>query len=192
MALTTAALIKANFETGDRPTAANFVDMIDTSNKFITAEATSATIAVTKDTDYAVPAISQPAGSYLWNVSFIPAGNIVTAGNDGDDLDFEIGTAASGGEIVALSALLDDGGSALTWTANFPVSPILNGEGRDANYLSGTGGAAAGIATSEAVAFAATGYSAAARDLHVNFRAKGADLATAATTIKVYMTFMVA
>ncbi len=192
MALTTAALIKANFETGDRPTAANFVDMIDTSNKFITAEATSATIAVTKDTDYAVPAISQPAGSYLWNVSFIPAGNIVTAGNDGDDLDFEIGTAASGGEIVALSALLDDGGSALTWTANFPVSPILNGEGRDANYLSGTGGAAAGIATSEAVAFAATGYSAAARDLHVNFRANTNNLATAATTIKVYMTFMMA
>ena len=89
MALSTATAIKANFETGDRPTAANFEDLIDTSNKFITAEATSATIAVTKDTDYAVPAISQPAGSYIWEVSFISAGNIVTAGGSGDDLDFQ-------------------------------------------------------------------------------------------------------
>ena len=43
MALSTATAIKANFETGDRPTAANFEDLIDTSNKFITAEAASAT-----------------------------------------------------------------------------------------------------------------------------------------------------
>ena len=192
MALTTNSTLKGYFNAGDEPTEANFADLIDTSNKFITVEATSAAIAVTKDADYAVPAISQPAGTYLWNVTMIPAGNIVTAGNNGDDLDFEIGTAASGGQIVALTALLDDGGAALTWTANFPISPILNGEGRDANYLSGTGGAAAGIATSEATAFAATGYSAAARDLHVNFRANTNNLATAATTVKVYMTFMVA
>ena len=192
MALHTATTLKTYFNTGDKPTEAQFADLIDTSNKFITAEATSATIAVTKDTDYAVPAISQPAGTYLWNVTMIPAGNIVTAGASGDDLDFEIGTSASGGQIVALTALLDDGGSALTWTANFPISPILNGAGRDANYLSGTEGAAAGIATSEATAFAATGYSAAARDLHVNFRANTNNLATAATTVKVYMTFMVA
>ena len=192
MALVTTTALKGYFNAGDEPTEANFADLIDTSNKFITAEATSATINVTDDTDYAVPAISQPAGTYLWNVTFIPAGNLVTAGGSGNDLDFEIGTAASGGEIVALTALLDDGGGAVTWTANFPLSPILNGAGRDANYASGTEGAAAGVATSEAVAFAATGYSAAARDLHVNFRAQGADLATAATTIKVYMTFMVA
>ena len=187
MALTTSTTLKTYFNTGDQPTEANFVDLIDTSNKFITAEATSATIAVTKDTDYAVPAISQPAGSYLWNVTFIPAGNIVTAGASGDDLDFEIGTAASGGQIVALTALLDDGGSALTWTANIPITPIIGGAGRPANYTAGMG-----VATSEATALAATGYSAAARDLHVNFRANTHNLATAATTIKVYMTFLIA
>ena len=126
MALVTSSTLKGYFEKGDKPTQTQFVDLIDTSNKFITAEATSATIAVTDDTDYAVPAISQPAGTYLWNVTFIPAGNLVTAGGSGNDLDFEIGTAASGGEIVALTALLDDGGSAVTWTANFPLSPILN------------------------------------------------------------------
>ena len=192
MALTTSTTLKTYFNTGDQPTEAQFVNLIDTSNKFITAEATSATIAVADDTNYAVPAIAQPAGSYIWNVTFIPAGNIVTGGSSGNDLDFSIGTAAAGAQLCALKAILDDGGSALTWTANFPASPFLNGEARDANYLSGTGGAAAGIATSEATAWAATPYSAAARDIHVTFRAQGADLGTAATTIKTYITFMIA
>tara|TARA_R110002167_G_scaffold106766_2_gene273543 strand:+ start:290 stop:853 length:564 start_codon:yes stop_codon:yes gene_type:complete len=187
MALQTNTTLKTYFNTGDQPTEAQFADLIDTSNKFITAEATSATIAVTDDTDYAVPAISQPAGTYLWEVSFISAGNIVTAGSSGNDLQFEIGTAASGGQIVALTDLLADGGAAVTMTATEPVTPIIGGAGRPDNYAVG-----AGVATSTGVTFAATGYSAAARDLHVNFRAKGADLATAATTIKVYMTFMVA
>jgi hypothetical protein len=159
--------------------------------KTISKTATSATIAVTDDTDYAVPAISQPAGTFLKDVIFINAGNIVTAGSSGNDLDFEIGTAASGGQIVALTALLDDGGSAVTWTANTPLFVIVNGEGVAANQFATTGvGPKGGPATTEAIVLAAATYSATARDLHVNFRANGADLTTAATTVKVIMTFM--
>ena len=163
----------------------------DSAYKLTSATATSTTIAVTDDTDYAVPAISQPAGTILKDVIFIPAGNIVTAGSSGNDFDFEIGTAASGGQIVALTAICDDGGSAVTWTANTPLWVIANGEGVAANQFATTGvGPKGGPATTEAIVLAAATYSATARDLHVNFRAQGADLATAATTIKVIMTFM--
>tara|TARA_R110001592_G_C12850737_1_gene721830 strand:- start:49 stop:699 length:651 start_codon:yes stop_codon:yes gene_type:complete len=158
--------------------------------QLISKTATSATIAVTDDTDYAVPAITQPAGTFLKDVIFLNAGNIVTAGSSGNDLDFEIGTAASGGQIVALTALLDDGGAAVTWTANTPLFVIANGEGVAANQFATTGvGPKGGPATTEAIVLAGATYSSAARDLHVNFRANGADLTTAATTVKVIMVF---
>ena len=159
--------------------------------KVTSATATSATIAVTKDADYAVSAIEQPAGTVLKDVIFIPAGDIVTAGASGDDLDFEIGTAASGGQIVALTALLDDGGSAVTWSGNVPLWVIENSHGHAANHFATAGiGPLGGPATSEAIVVAGALYSASARDLHVNFRANTHDLATAATTIKVIMTFL--
>ena len=155
--------------------------------KMTSATATSATIAVTDDTDYAVPAISQPAGTTIKDVIFIPAGNIVTAGSSGNDLQFEIGTAASGGQLIALTDIMADGGGAVTWTANVPLYVVNGGVGAAANDFARTG---AGPATNDAVDPAATFYSAAARDIHVNFRAKGADLTTAATTIKVIITFL--
>ena len=164
------------------------------SQEIISKTAVSATIAVTKDTDYAVPAIEQPAGTIIKDVIFIPAGNIVTAGGSGDDLDFEIGTAASGGQLVALTALLDDGGSAVTWTAKSPLHVIRDSNGHAANaFAAGTtnlAGVFGGPATSEAIAIAATLYSATARDIHVNFRANTHNLATAATTVRVIMNFM--
>ena len=153
--------------------------------------ATSATIAVTKDVDYAVPAISQPGGTTIKDVILIPAGNIVTAGASGDDFDVEIGTAASGGQLLALTAILDDGSSAVTWVANVPLYIINDSHGHAANHFATTGiGPLGGPATSEAIAPAAALYSATARDIHVNFRANTHDLATAATTIKVIMTFL--
>tara|TARA_R100000008_G_scaffold72611_1_gene50868 strand:+ start:17 stop:592 length:576 start_codon:yes stop_codon:yes gene_type:complete len=159
--------------------------------KMTSATATSTTIAVTDDTDYAVPAITQPAGTTLKDVIFIPAGNIVTGGSSGNDLDFEIGTSASGNQIVALTALLDDGGSAVTWVANTPLYVIENSHGHAANHFADGGiGPKGGPATSEAIVVAGALYSATARDLHVNFRPTGADLATAATTVKVIMTFL--
>jgi hypothetical protein len=159
--------------------------------EIISKTAVSATIAVTKDTDYAVPAIEQPAGTFLKDVIFLNAGNIVTAGASGDDLDFEIGTAASGGQIVALTALLDDGGSAVTWTANTPLFVVRDGMGLAANQFATTGvGPKGGPATTEAIVLAGATYSSAARDLHVNFRANTHNLATAATTVRVIMNFM--
>tara|TARA_R100001082_G_C4309434_1_gene136069 strand:- start:54 stop:668 length:615 start_codon:yes stop_codon:yes gene_type:complete len=158
----------------------------DGSFKTIAKTATSATIAVTDDTDYAVPAISQPAGTTIKDVIFIPAGNLVTAGSSGNDLQFEIGTSASGGQLIALTDVMADGGGAVTWTANVPLYVVNGGVGAAANDFARTG---AGPATNDAVDPAATFYSAAARDIHVNFRAKGADLATAATTVKVIMVF---
>ena len=171
-------------ETDNTFTGANTYGEVS-SLKMISKTATSATIAVTDDTDYAVPAISQPAGTVIWDIILIPAGNIVTGGSSGNDFDMEIGTAASGAQLMVLKALLDDGGSAITWTANYPIMPIMNGAGRPANYAIGST-----VATSEATIWAGTPYSAAARDVHINFRPGGADLATAATTIKVIMTFL--
>ena len=132
------------------------------SQEIISKTAVSATIAVTKDTDYAVPAIEQPA--------------------------------ASGGQLVALTALLDDGGSAVTWTAKSPLHVIRDSNGHAANaFAAGTtnlAGVFGGPATSEAISIAATLYSATARDIHVNFRANTHNLATAATTVRVIMNFM--
>jgi hypothetical protein len=153
--------------------------------------ATSATIAVTHSTDYAVPAIEQPAGTILKDVIFINAGDLVTNGSSGNDLDFDIGTSAAGAQIVALTALLDDGGGAVTWTANVPLWVIANGEGVAANQFATTGvGPKGGPATTEAIVLAAATYSATARDLHVNFRPHTGNMTTAATTVKVIMTFL--
>jgi hypothetical protein len=153
--------------------------------------ATSGTIAVTHSTNNAVSAITQPAGTILKDVIFINAGDFVTNGSSGNDFDFDIGTSAAGAQIVALTALLDDGGSAVTWTANVPLYVIANGEGVAANQFATTGvGPKGGPATTEAIVLAAATYSAAARDLHVNFRPNTGDMTTAATTIKVIMTFL--
>ena len=148
---------------------------------------TTGTIAVTKNTNNAV-SVSQPAGTYVKELICIPAGNIVTAGSSGNDFDVSIGTDANGEQILALKALLDDGGSAVTWAANTPLQLIHNGKGAGAQHFATIPG---GPATNEALDLSATTYSASARTLHLNFKApnSGADLATAATTIKVIAVF---
>ena len=148
---------------------------------------TTGTIAVTKNTNNAV-SVSQPAGTYVKELICIPAGNIETAGSAGNDLDVSIGTTANGVEILALKALLDDGGSAVTWAANTPLQLIHNGKGAGANHFATIPGAPD---TNEALDLTATTFSATARTLHLNFKApaSGADLATADTTIKVIAVF---
>ena len=81
--------------------------------------ATTGTIAVTADATYDV-SFTQPADTIIRNLIAIPAGNIVTAGASGDDVDFDLGTAAGGGQIIDEEAILDDGGSAVTWSAMHP------------------------------------------------------------------------
>ena len=91
-------------------------------------EVTTGTIAVTDDTNTDV-SFTQPAGTIIRNLIAIPAGNIVTGGSSGNDLDFSLGTAAGGGQIIATEAILDDGGSAVTWAANAPLYLIQNSHG---------------------------------------------------------------
>jgi|TARA_B110000093_G_scaffold170575_1_gene199731 hypothetical protein len=152
---------------------------------------TTATIAVTDDTNTDV-SFTQPAGTIIRNLIAIPAGNIVTGGSSGNDVDFSLGTAAGGGQIIATEAILDDGGSAVTWAANAPLYLIKDSHGHGANAFvttSVTAGVVGGPATSEAIVIASTLYSAADRTLHARLTPIGADLATAATTVKYVVQF---
>jgi len=154
--------------------------------------ATTGTIAVTADATYDV-SFTQPADTIIRSLIAIPAGNIVTAGASGDDVDFDLGTAAGGGQIIDEEAILDDGGAAVTWTANAPLYIIQNSHGHGANAFVGTGvtaGVVGGPATSEAIVIASTLYSAAARTLHARLKPLANDLATAATTVTYLVEFL--
>ena len=153
---------------------------------------TTGTIAVTADTNTDV-SFTQPADTIIRNLIAIPAGNIVTAGASGDDVDFDLGTSAGGGQIIDQKAILDDGGSAVTWTANAPLYIIQNSHGHAANAFvstSVTAGVVGGPATSEAIVIASTLYSAAARTLHARLTPLANNLATAATTVTYLVEFL--
>ena len=153
---------------------------------------TTGTIAVTAGANTDVN-FTQPADTILRNLIAIPAGNIVTAGASGDDVDFSLGTSSGGAQLVATEAILDDGGSAVTWTANAPLYLIQDSHGHAANAFVGTGvtaGVVGGPATSEAIVIAATLYSASARTLYGRLTPIGADLATAATTVTFLVEFL--
>ena len=153
---------------------------------------TTGTIAVTDDTNTDV-SFTQPADTILRNLIAIPAGNIVTAGGSGNDVDFSLGTSSGGAQLVATEAILDDGGSAVTWTANAPLYLIQDSHGHAANAFvstSVTAGVVGGPATSEAIVIAATLYSASARTLYARLTPIGADLATAATTVTFLAEFL--
>ena len=173
-------------KTGDVRELADRVDLTNPDEEVTTTnevKVTTGTIAVTDDTNTIVT-IPQPAGTVLMNLIAYPAGNLVTAGSSGNDLDVFIGTASAGAQLLAATALLDDGGAAVTWTANVPLFLIENAHGKAANQFATTGvGPKGGPATTEAVVIAGALYSAAARNIFVTSRPIGADLATAATTV---------
>ena len=153
---------------------------------------TTGTIAVTADATYDV-SFTQPADTILRNLIAIPAGNIVTAGASGDDVDFDLGTAAGGGQLVDEKAILDDGGSAVTWVANAPLYIIQDSHGHAANAFLTTAvsaGIVGGPATSEAIVIAATLYSASARTLYARLKPLANDLATGATTVTYLVEFL--
>ena len=153
---------------------------------------TTGTIAVTADETYDVT-LTQPADTIIRNLIAIPAGNIVTAGASGDDVDFDLGTAAGGGQLIDEKAILDDGGSAVTWTANVPLYIIQNSHGHAANAFVGTGvtaGVYGGPATSEAIVIASTLYSSSARSIYARLKPLANDLATAATTVTYLVEFL--
>ena len=173
-------------KTGDVRELADRVDLTNPDEEVTTTnevKVTTGTIAVTDDTNTIVT-IPQPAGTVLMNLIAYPAGNLVTAGSSGNDLDVFIGTASAGAQLLAATALLDDGGAAVTWTANVPLFLIENAHGKAANQFATTGvGPKGGPATTEAVVIAGALYSAAARNIFVTLRPIGADLATAASTV---------
>jgi len=144
---------------------------------------TTGTIAVTKNVNNPA-SVSQPAGTYLKELLLIPAGDIVTAGGAGDDFDVSIGTSLHGTQVMALKALLD--GASVTMPANRAIPLVANGVPAAANAF-----ATLGLATNEAMTLTASTYSAAARTLHLNFKApsSGSNLATANTTIKAIAIF---
>ena len=153
---------------------------------------TTGTIAVTADATYDVT-LTQPADTIIRNLIAIPAGNIVTAGASGDDVDFDLGTAAGGGQIIDEKAILDDGGSAVTWTANVPLYIIQNSHGHAANAFVGTGvtaGVYGGPATSEAIVIASTLYSSSGRSIYARLKPLANDLATGATTVTYLVEFL--
>ena len=153
---------------------------------------TTGTIAVTDDTNTDA-SFTQPADTIIRNLIAVPAGNIVTGGSSGNDVDFSLGNSSGGTQIIATEAILDDGGSAVTWTANAPLYIIQNSHGHAANQFvstSTTAGVVGGPATSEAIVIAATLYTASARTLYTRLTPIGADLATAATTVTYLIEFL--
>ena len=153
---------------------------------------TTGTIAVTDDTNTDV-SFTQPADTIIRSLIAVPAGNIVTAGGSGNDVDFSLGTSSGGSQLIATEAILDDGGSAVTWTANAPLYIIQNSHGHAANQFvstSTTAGVVGGPATSEAIVIASTLYSAAARTLYARLKPLANDLATAATTVTYLVEFL--
>jgi len=139
---------------------------------------TTGTIAVTANATYDV-SFTQPADTSIKNLIMIANGNLVTGGSSGDDIDFDLGTAAGGGQIINEKAIADDGGSAVTIAANTPLYIIANGVPAAANGFSTMSG---GPATSEAMTLSASLYSSAARTLHIRLKPLASDLGTAATT----------
>lgn len=174
--------------------SARAVDVQELADHICTSwtSATTGTIAVTADATYDV-SLTQPADTIIRNLIAIPAGNIVTAGASGDDVDFDLGTAAGGGQVIDEKAILDDGGAAVTWTANAPLYIIQNSHGHAANAFVGTGvtaGVVGGPATSEAIVIASTLYTASARTLYARLKPLANNLATAATTVTYLVEFL--
>lgn len=111
--------------------------------------------------------VIQPGNSFVSDVMVVFESVITTAGNSGDDLDFSMGTAAGGEELIVAKALLDDGGSAVTAPKDIPLRVIAGGVGALANAH-----APLGLATSEAftlVAGSLVNSSADVRTLHFEF-----------------------
>lgn len=167
--------------------SAKSLDVQALSDNVITSatSTTTGTIAVTANATYDV-SFTQPADTSIKNLIMIANGNLVTGGSSGDDIDFDLGTSAGGGQIIDEKAIADDGGSAVTITANTPLYIIDNGIPAGANGFSTMNG---GPATSEAMTLAGSLYSSAARTLHIRLKPLASDLATAATTVTFLIEF---
>mgnify|MGYP001312522196 CR=1 FL=1 len=128
--------------------------------------------------------VAQPAGTTLMDVMISPHSILTTAGTSGDDLDFSMGTAAGGAQILAAKAILDDGGAAVSFAAGSVAEVISSGKGLGAGAHVGIG-----ISASEASSVVGALYSATARDVHFRFTPLANDLA-ATGKVDVICTFV--
>ena len=120
---------------------------------------------------------TQPANTFLRDLILVPKGAITCGDNASDELDFSLGTASGGGQLLAAKAWLD--GADVSAAANTPFYLIENGMGKAAN-----GHICSGVATSEASAVAGNLFSSAERTLHVRFTPINQNLAaTSSVTI---------
>ena len=137
--------------------------------KLSSATSSWTALTATADTDTAIAAITQPAGTIIKDLILVADSAITTGGVNGDGLDIKIGTAAGGTQLLALTELLDDNGGAVTLAANTPLYIFENSHGHAANQFVVGVGPHGVPTTTEAITPAASLYSAAAREIHVTF-----------------------
>tara|TARA_R100000808_G_scaffold18495_1_gene40531 strand:- start:401 stop:943 length:543 start_codon:yes stop_codon:yes gene_type:complete len=142
-----------------------------------TSKAITATAAANSD-----GTVAQPAGTTLRSVIISPQSVITSDSGGSDDLDFSMGTAAGGAQILAAKALID--GASVSLTAGAAYEVISGGLGQGANAFVGLG-----TATSEASPVVGDLYSAGARDVHFRFTPLNNDL-VATGTVDVICTFV--
>ena len=98
-----------------------------------------------------------PGGCRIKNLMITFNNVVTTAGNDGDDLDFSLGVSGDEDQIIAPTAIADDGGGAVTLEADVTYYLIKDFRCTAANVLDATGSTAANgsvedaPATSEAI-----------------------------------------
>jgi len=145
----------------------------------------SAECAVTADTGVTVT-VSQPDKSVLLDLYVILSGTWTTHATN--DLDFDLGSAAKGGQYIDEKAIYDNAGASVTLVANSPIPIIVNGLAAGASEYQYT---STGYA-SEAMALASSlvNVSGAARTLHASLIPKtGALVAATDAKFKVVAVF---
>ena len=128
----------------------------------VIVESAWSAITITSDTATTVT-LTQPATSMLLDCYVVFAGTTTVDGDSGDDLDFDLGTTANGGQLVDGKALYDNAGANLTLPTNVAIPTIKDGKGAIVGDMLGYFGL-----TNEAMTIAGQLYSSAARTLHAS------------------------
>ena len=127
--------------------------------------------------------VTQPAKSMLLDCYVVFQGTTTVDDTSGDDVDFDLGTSANGGQLVDGKALYDNGGAALTMPTDVAIPVIKDGKGAAVGDMLGYFGL-----TNEAMTIAAQLYSSAERTLHASL-IPIADALDAGGAFKVIMVF---
>ena len=143
---------------GEAQIAANIANVTHS----VVVESSWSAVTVTAATATTVT-LTQPAESMLLDCYVVFDGATVVDDTNGDDLDFDLGTSANGGQLIDGKALYDNAGAALTMPKNVPLPVIKNGCGAIVGDMLGYLGL-----TNEAMTIAGSLYSSAARTLHAS------------------------